>query len=262
MQPHYSSGWFTTVRWFSVPCSSVVGRILACSSLNQQHTARNNTPGHTNKAAQKSSGPSLAPMTAWPLSQAACAGIQPAQQPPLVIRVQQASPPRLCYGHAPHTRRLHARWTAAMRASSTADSGCDQQQQQHQQQLQQQQQQAGGHSSSRQQQQAAAGESAAVLLKHRLSECPVCGGTGRTACKDCSGAGFLPRGGYSKKNPLNTSRAVGKLQHQPQLPGRTGFASCAYVAPPCQTAHVSTLPGPSACLCVFAQTLQVQSGQR
>jgi DnaJ-class molecular chaperone len=49
-----------------------------------------------------------------------------------------------------------------------------------------------------------------VLLKHRLSECPVCGGTGRTACKDCSGAGFLPRGGYSKKNPLNTSRAVGK----------------------------------------------------
>lgn len=36
------------------------------------------------------------------------------------------------------------------------------------------------------------------------------------SCKDCSGRGFLPRGGYSKKNPLNLSRAVGK-----RLPGNT-----------------------------------------
>lgn len=50
----------------------------------------------------------------------------------------------------------------------------------------------------------------ATLL--RLSKCPVCGGTGRVTCKDCSGHGFLPRGGYSKRNPLNMTRAVGEWQ--------------------------------------------------
>jgi hypothetical protein len=49
----------------------------------------------------------------------------------------------------------------------------------------------------------------AWLLKQKLSECPVCGGAGRVTCKDCSGLGLLPRGGYSKKNPLNLNRAVG-----------------------------------------------------
>jgi DnaJ-class molecular chaperone len=55
------------------------------------------------------------------------------------------------------------------------------------------------------------------LLKQRLSECSVCGGTGRVACKECSGHGFLPRGGYSKKNPLNLSRAVGEHTQSQQL---------------------------------------------
>jgi len=51
------------------------------------------------------------------------------------------------------------------------------------------------------------------LLKQHLSECPVCSGTGRCLCKDCAGSGFLQRGGYSKKNPLNLSRAVGEHWH-------------------------------------------------
>ena len=57
---------------------------------------------------------------------------------------------------------------------------------------------------------------AVPLLKQRLSECPVCRGSGRVACGDCSGHGFLPRGGYSKRNPLNMSRAVGRCSGLPR----------------------------------------------
>lgn len=64
------------------------------------------------------------------------------------------------------------------------------------------------------------------LLKHKLSECQVCGGAGRVTCKDCSGLGLLPRGGYSKKNPLNLNRAVGESLLDPAA-SSMGIMGCA-----------------------------------
>jgi hypothetical protein len=45
----------------------------------------------------------------------------------------------------------------------------------------------------------------------RLSGCLVCQSSGRVPCKECDGRGFLKRGGYMKKNPLNMSRITGRL---------------------------------------------------
>ncbi|KAF6265840.1 hypothetical protein COO60DRAFT_1291937 [Scenedesmus sp. NREL 46B-D3] len=43
----------------------------------------------------------------------------------------------------------------------------------------------------------------------RLSGCLICQSSGRVPCKECDGRGFLKRGGYMKKNPLNMSRITG-----------------------------------------------------
>eukprot|EP00879_Flechtneria_rotunda_P004387 GHRR01004638.1.p1 GENE.GHRR01004638.1~~GHRR01004638.1.p1 ORF type:complete len:307 (+),score=67.44 GHRR01004638.1:157-1077(+) len=43
----------------------------------------------------------------------------------------------------------------------------------------------------------------------RLGGCLGCSGTGRVTCKECEGRGFLRRGGYNKKNPLNMARIRG-----------------------------------------------------
>lgn len=61
---------------------------------------------------------------------------------------------------------------------------------------------------------APAADDAAAVAAHaavvqRLSGCPECSGSGRISCKECEGQGFLKRGGYNKKNPLNMSRITG-----------------------------------------------------
>jgi alpha-D-ribose 1-methylphosphonate 5-triphosphate synthase subunit PhnG len=47
-------------------------------------------------------------------------------------------------------------------------------------------------------------------VAQRLSGCLICQSSGRVPCKECDGRGFLKRGGYMKKNPLNMSRITGQ----------------------------------------------------
>jgi hypothetical protein len=59
----------------------------------------------------------------------------------------------------------------------------------------------------------------------------VCGGAGRVTCKDCSGLGLLPRGGYSKKNPLNLNRAVGESPNPAASAMRIMASAASWCAP-------------------------------
>eukprot|EP00193_Tetraselmis_chui_P020570 CAMPEP_0177779780 /NCGR_PEP_ID=MMETSP0491_2-20121128/16811_1 /TAXON_ID=63592 /ORGANISM="Tetraselmis chuii, Strain PLY429" /LENGTH=233 /DNA_ID=CAMNT_0019299425 /DNA_START=65 /DNA_END=766 /DNA_ORIENTATION=+ len=43
----------------------------------------------------------------------------------------------------------------------------------------------------------------------RRRTCRRCSGTTKVACKDCKGAGQLPRGGYNKKNPIIMDKIIG-----------------------------------------------------
>jgi len=54
--------------------------------------------------------------------------------------------------------------------------------------------------------------------------CRRCDGCGDVACRSCSGRGSLPRGGYSRKNALNSNKAVGTTWTALQRTlGRTHF---------------------------------------
>eukprot|EP00878_Enallax_costatus_P021201 GHUV01022438.1.p1 GENE.GHUV01022438.1~~GHUV01022438.1.p1 ORF type:complete len:174 (+),score=39.90 GHUV01022438.1:236-757(+) len=52
--------------------------------------------------------------------------------------------------------------------------------------------------------------SAQAEIAQRLARCPECTGSGRVLCQECEGRGYLKRGGYNKKNPLNMSRLTGE----------------------------------------------------
>jgi hypothetical protein len=56
----------------------------------------------------------------------------------------------------------------------------------------------------------AAAAEAHVAAAQRLAGCLFCHSSGRVPCKECDGRGFLKRGGYMKKNPLNMSRIIGQ----------------------------------------------------
>ncbi|KAF8071036.1 hypothetical protein HT031_001118 [Scenedesmus sp. PABB004] len=50
---------------------------------------------------------------------------------------------------------------------------------------------------------------AAERVQARLASCAACGGRGRQACRECDGRGFLKRGGYNRRNPLQLQRVQG-----------------------------------------------------
>lgn len=43
----------------------------------------------------------------------------------------------------------------------------------------------------------------------KTTVCRRCGGTGSVPCGPCVGKGYLPKGGYQKRNPVNVSRVLG-----------------------------------------------------